>query len=246
MRVNNKQIAEELVNIIESGSYTSMRNGKRIQVKIECTNPAELKTSEDLDKLNFEEKGSCNSIEVTKNSAVDDIFRTSREHPDKVIGVLNFASAYNPGGGFITGAIAQEEGLCHASTLYVQLRDCKELYRLNKQANKDIYTDNMAVSQTEFIKNTHGILVPNPVKTIVVTSAAVNNNKVQDPNSLRIEAAMRTRMHKIIQLFIENNCNILILGAFGCGVFKNDPHIIAEIWKEELSKHGGYFDKVIF
>lgn len=238
--------AQEIIEICNNKQYMSMLNGKPKLVKLSDIEAAEYISSEDLDQIKFDVKGSCGDIRITPNSAVSDLFTIRRTQPDAKIGILNFASSYHPGGGFITGAMAQEEALCHASTLYAQLNSCEKLYNENKKSNSDTYTDNMAVCKTQFIRTDSGVLVPNPAEAIVITSAAVNNNKVRDKNSDRIKLVMKQRMHKIIMLAIREKIKVLILGAFGCGVFRNDPYFIADTWKFELSQYGAYFDCVYF
>ncbi|WP_404656163.1 TIGR02452 family protein [Kitasatospora sp. GAS204A] len=38
----------------------------------------------------------------------------------------------------------------------------------------------------------------------------------------------------------------LVLGAWGCGVFRNDPDVVAEAFEQALSCHGAAFGKVVF
>ncbi len=251
MRVSNKRVAEaqQIIDICHNGTYTAMLNGKLKQVNLDEIKPARFVSSEILDKLKSNISKSSDEkpkIVLTNNSVVDDIIHTCYNSLDSKVGILNFASSYNPGGGFIKGALAQEEALCYASTLYVQLEACHTLYKLNRESDLDTYTDNMGVSETQFIKNGNNMWLPNPYTVKVITSAAVNNRKVKDPNSQRVKSIMKVRMHKIIELAIYENIDILILGAFGCGVFKNDPKFIAETWRDELSLYGGYFKQVIF
>lgn len=243
---NNIREAEKVIEICQSREYDTLYKGKEIKVKLDEIQPARFISSEELDQLKHEPNGKYRFFRLTDNSAVDDIISISRNNPDKKIGVLNFASSYHPGGGFLTGAMAQEEALCHASTLYIQLEACKELYNRNRASRLDTYTSNMAVSETQFFKNSSGILLAKPVTATVITSAAVNNNKVQDRNSDRVKETMKTRMKKIIMLAIEEKIDILVLGAFGCGVFGNDPYFIANTWKVLLDSYGGYFKKVYF
>ncbi|WP_131795476.1 poly(ADP-ribose) glycohydrolase domain-containing protein [Fluoribacter gormanii] len=46
-------------------------------------------------------------------------------------------------------------------------------------------------------------------------------------------------------LIIEGKRNV-ILGAWGCGAFKNDPHRVAEIYCEEIEKRANFFDHIVF
>lgn len=241
----NKCRAAEVLEICKNGRYYCSIGGKAREVKLDDIHAAEFISSEYLSSLDYKEAGNHKIIELTHNSAVDDIFRMHNKYRDKKIGILNFASAYHPGGGFITGALAQEEALCHASTLYIQLFGCHELYDLNKEENNSYYTDNMAISDTQFFMDSSRLKRGAPVHCTVITSAAVNLSK-QGLDINVANAKMQQRMHKIIQLFIDREVRVIILGAFGCGVFKNDPNTIAEIWKDELNKYGEYFDKVIF
>lgn len=244
--INNKVDAEKIIDICNNKQYNTLSAGKPITVKLKDIIPAEFKSSEYLDTLKFEPKVAGVSRIITDHSAVDDIIKVSRDNPDYKVGVLNFASSYHPGGGFITGAMAQEEALCHASTLYLQLNSCNELYNKNRASRLDVYTDNMAVCNTEFFRNSSGIMIPKPVTATVITSAAVNNNKLSDRNSDRVKEIMKIRMKKIIMLAIEEHIDIFILGAFGCGVFGNDPYFIADTWKTLTDSYGGYFKKIYF
>ena len=189
--INNRLDAEKTIEICQNREYITLYKGKEVKVKLDEIQPARFISSEDLDKIRYEPKGGCNLIKLTDNSAVDDIISVNRANPDDKIGILNFASSYHPGGGFLTGAMAQEEALCHASTLYIQLESCKELYDKNRASKLDTYTDNMAVSDTQFFRYSSGLLLANPVTATVITSAAVNNNKVRDKNSDRIKEIMK-------------------------------------------------------
>jgi uncharacterized protein (TIGR02452 family) len=59
--------------------------------------------------------------------------------------VLNFASAKNPGGGFLNGARAQEESLARSSALYPCLRK-SGMYDHHRASGDCLYTDWMIVS----------------------------------------------------------------------------------------------------
>lgn len=247
----NKARAAATLNTIKEGFY---KLGNQ-NIMLPNFKPAEYFSTHKLDNLPKiypkETELSNITLEVRNESTVDTILREYRKLYDQdketeiPIGVLNFASARHPGGGFLNGAMAQEEALCHASTLYPQLKDSKMYEYNNAMCNSGIYNDAMNVSKTIFFKNGNDYFV-RPAEVIVVTSAAVNNRALKPYERSSVEYAMRRRMEKIIQMFIRNKCKVLILGAFGCGVFGNNSEFIAKTWKELLEKYGGYFDKVVF
>ena len=242
----NIKDAEKLLSILENGEYQI--NGNTIQIP-EYTD-AKYYTHKNINELStfVPKQNTSLDIELYSGSTVDSVIKEYKELKTRKLsgklGVLNFASAKHPGGGFMTGAMAQEEALCHASTLYRQLEH-SEMYVDNAINLGELYNDAMNVSETYFIRDGNGNMVK-PIPAIVVTSAAVNVNRVRQSSVLDIRAAMKHRMEYILQMFIGYDCDTIILGAFGCGVFGNDPKFVAETWRELLDKYGGYFDKVVF
>ena len=43
-----------------------------------------------------------------------------------------------------------------------------------------------------------------------------------------------------------NNADVLVLGAFGCGAFANDPWAVARAYKDALEEYGQYFKYIEF
>ena len=164
------------------------------------------------------------------------------------IGVLNFASAKNPGGGFLNGANAQEESLAVSSTLYPTLTAHEEYYRENRAHRSMMYLDYAIYSpDVVFFRDGGFRLTPAPVRADVLTLPAVNMGQVllkgEDPEEAR--RVMRRRMGLALAIFARQGARHLILGAFGCGVFRNDPRDIAAWWRELLEGDmGKSFDSV--
>ena len=169
------------------------------------------------------------------------------------IGVLNFASYKNPGGKYIDGSLAQEESLCHFSNLYEILssdRLKKEFYEYNNaHVNSGKYDSRLIYSPDVVFYDKDRVTTK---KCDVVTCAAPNKNAIQKNTKLEdveIEALMKDRILHILNAFANNKAEILILGAFGCGVFGNDVWSTAEIFKECLTEYHYYknvFKTVIF
>lgn len=164
------------------------------------------------------------------------------------IGVLNFASAKNPGGGFLNGAMAQEESLAVSSTLYPTLTAHEEYYRENRACRSMMYLDYGIYSpEVVFFRDENFRLVKTPVKASVLTLPAVNMGQVllKGENAAKAKAVMRRRMKLALAIFAEQKAKHLVLGAYGCGVFRNDPKDIAAWWKDILKEGmGQHFDSV--
>lgn len=176
------------------------------------------------------------------------------------IGVLNFASATLPGGGFLNGARAQEESIARSSTLYVSLTTsaARPFYAMHAADDRrGYYTHNMIYSpDVHLFRDDDGAWLP-PLAVDVLTSPAVNAGQVRrqgrsTPAKLeeRIQDTMHERMGRILALFERKKVRNLVLGSFGTGVFQNDVRAMAAIWYELLQAPGarfaGSFDRVVF
>lgn len=171
------------------------------------------------------------------------------------IGILNFASAKNPGGGFLNGALAQEESLAMCSNLYLTQVKQPEYYEANRACHTMLYTDYMIYSKdVVFIRENAGTLWKTPLMASVLTAPAVNMGQYLSKelvNKSAVEYAemvMKYRMRKILQVFAEQKNEVLILGAYGCGVFRNDPKRVVSFFIDLLKSEGleKYFKELVF
>jgi uncharacterized protein (TIGR02452 family) len=179
------------------------------------------------------------NIKVTQQTTVDAIIDNS----DKVYGVLNFASARNPGGGVLKGAMAQEEALARVSSLYPVIKQCTEFYG---PVSAPYYTDRIIYSKPIYVfKNDYGIEIE-PIECEVITCAAPNYSFDDNYNLQYHKSLMTTRFTKVLKSAIANNQKNLILGAWGCGVFKNPPDVNAQIFRDVLDSYSSSFNEVIF
>jgi uncharacterized protein (TIGR02452 family) len=169
------------------------------------------------------------------------------------IGCLNFASAKNPGGGFLTGAQAQEEALARASALYPCLQAAPEYYERNRANRSAIYLDLVIFSpMVPFFRNDAGTLLEKPVLASVITAPAPNRGAVvqnERQNLPLVEGALRRRAEMILHIAQAKRVDGLVLGAWGCGVFRNDPAQVVSIFVELIKPPGrfaGVFRDVLF
>ncbi|MBR6570475.1 MAG: TIGR02452 family protein [Clostridia bacterium] len=195
------------------------------------------------------------TIQVTMNRSYQAAGLLRAKYPDERIAVLNFASATNPGGGVVTGARAQEESLCRCSTLYPCLNQPhlhEQYYRFHKQAGSCLYTDAcLYTPDVMVIKKDINIPVRSPeedwFKVDILTCAAPNLR--YNPSLLNADEQYRLhvkRARKILSIAAAKRDTVLVLGAFGCGAFSNDPHAVAKAYSDVLKEYEGYFKCVEF
>lgn len=248
--MDRKAVARETLTILEQGYYQYENKKISIQSDLCASN---LLTPEQgaalLDKYSKTDTVCTPQGHVENISTVDAVRQLAQEGKD-AIGVLNFASAKNPGGGFINGAMAQEESLAASSTLYKTLTAHEEYYRKNRAQSSMMYTDHAIYSpDVIFFRDGRFRLVEYPVKASVLTLPAVNMGQVllKGENKTEAERVMRRRMKLSLAIFAEQGAKNLVLGAYGCGVFCNDPTQIATWWKELLTEGmNQYFDSVFY
>jgi len=159
--------------------------------------------------------------------------------------VLNFASATNPGGGVVWGSTAQEECLCRCSTLYSNLNEkslWRQFYGAHRLQNNPLYNDDCIYSPEVVVFKSDTVaptLLPeeNWWWVDVITCAAPNlRNRHDDCTKVEIADDELKRIHikrmrRILSIAAQKDNEVVILGAYGCGAFKNPPEVVAEAMK---------------
>lgn len=174
------------------------------------------------------------------------IFDVRSEDELSRIAVLNFASYKNPGGMFLKGSIAQEEALCHDSTLYNVLKHFDDTYYAwnRKHLNRAMYEHRALYSEDiVFIKDDKHYLVD------VLTCAAPNYgaaSKYQNVTEEENKKILRERIEFLFQVAMTEGVDILILGAWGAGVFKQSPTLVASEFLRAIQKYQYSFTDIIF
>ena len=199
-------------------------------------------------------------IYVTKNGTM----QAAANYLGKKVAVLNFASATTPGGGVEKGASAQEECLCRVSNLFLCLSDksvWRSFYQVHRNEGDNIHNDDIIYTpDVHVIKNDNyqSYNESDQFNVDVITCAAPNfrenpNNSFNvdavEPVIIRPEELFRVhykRAAKIMQVAASKGVEVLILGAFGCGAFKNDPVVVAKAYKEALKNFRYTFKEVEF
>ena len=191
-------------------------------------------------------------LQVTGEGSLEAARRMCGEREGEVA-VLNFASARNPGGGYLGGAKAQEEDLCRQALLHTCLLRAPEYYAAHRADSDLLYSDRVIWSpRVPVHRRADGELSARPLLVSFLTSPAPNAGEVlrRDPAAgERIRAALRRRAGRVLGVAAQQGVRRLVLGAWGCGVFRNDPREVAEAFHVHLGPGGGYrpaFDEVVF
>ena len=173
--------------------------------------------------------------------------------------VLNFASAVNPGGKCMDGSSAQEESLCRVSTLYNSLNtefNHTMYYNYHRKlgskmyTNKIIYTPDVCVFKKDDVFPKEILPREEWYMVDVITCAAPNlihlGIDTTDEYCWLLDI-LKTRTRHILHIAEYYNVDNIILGAFGCGVFKNPPELVAKAFQWSLADDIKYsFENIVF
>ena len=266
------RLAAETKNIISEGFYfvnRSSRDGARFKwflpsdkeiSQVRVFTPEEFKRKSpqavfDIQNGNgpggWTEEGcrsaSTTRFSVTTESTLEAASRLQHTRPM----ILNFASAKNRGGGWLRGAKAQEESLCRASTLSASLYNpvAAVYYDANRTCGTTLYTDHAIYSPTVcFFRNDAGELLPLPYTAAVLTMPAPNVGAFkQDWEHAALHETLERRVECVLTAAWLTGHENLVLGAWGCGVFKNEPSQVAEVFYKHLTgPYKGAFSDVTF
>lgn len=256
IRSYNVDIFENTMDVIKKDSALVESINKSISNQIFYLNPVDIKSimpKHDTD---------C-PVTVTRERSIECAVKwVKRDGAGSKVAVLNFASATRPGGGVATGSSAQEECICRCTTLYPCLTTKEAEVRFYDPHRKNvgplhnddiIYTPDVAV-----IKNDDYDRLPEPVYIDVITCAAPNlreknvskYNQEREPapdiSPEELKAIHVARARQILNAAVQNFADVVILGAFGCGAFRNDPEVVAAAYKEVLPEYRKYFKAIEF
>lgn len=191
-------------------------------------------------------------------------------YSDKKVCVLNFASATNPGGGVEHGSSAQEESLCRCSTLYFALISDKNnelkqsFYIPHRKANNPLYNDDIIYSPDVYVvksdtSSPERMNESDWYKVNVITCAApnlrskpsneINSNAGDQPANIsddELEKLLEKRIRRIVSVAAAEGNEVLILGAFGCGAFRNPPQIVAKAFHKVVAEFQKHFEVIEF
>ena len=174
--------------------------------------------------------------------------------------VLNFASATNPGGGVVWGSTAQEECLCRCSTLYANLtarKLWKPFYEEHREQNNPLYNDDCIYTPdvVVFKSDTREpeLLPQKDWWNVNVITCAAPNLRTDRNGIVRVRISNDElyklhikRMRRILDIAAQKGNEVMILGAYGCGAFKNPPAVVASAMRTVVEAYRNHFRVIEF
>lgn len=256
---------EKLIEIFDDTEQFYAENARLADAVQEAKAATKLYEADDYSG-ELKEKGPECRTTVTRHKSFEAAMQIYAEHPEWKIAVLNFASSTTPGGGVTGGSGAQEESLCRCSTLYPTLTQdwlWQKYYQKNRDDYNNLNTDACIYSPGIIICKTDDdyperMEEKDWVTVDVITCAAPNlrrrsgnmiNPGHREPSIISPEEQYRLHLQRakhILHVAAVNGADALVLGAFGCGAFMNDPQTVAKAYADVLRAYKGYFRYVEF
>ena len=157
--------------------------------------------------------------------------------------VLNMASDFQPGGGVVKGSSAQEEDLFRCSNY--ALCTNKSLYPIKD--DEVIVTDGVTI-----IKDEDYNILPEYIELDFIAVAAVRRPPLEyedgEPSYMNIEdqQIMQDKIDAIFRYGIYQEKDSLLLGALGCGAFRNPPKVVRDMFQDAIDRYRNYFKQITF
>lgn len=244
-----KQTAQDVLDLMDRGTYTV--DDKEVSIEAshaKSVRESRLYTPDQLDELRARlPTGERPLVDVVEGTTQQVAETLSADGP---VVLLNFASARNPGGGFLNGSKAQEEDLCRCSTLYGTLIRHETYYQANRQQASLLYTDHAIYSpEVPFFKvSGTGEFLSVPFLASVITMPAPNTGpyKKGGGSHAKLVECFERRWRNVLAIGKAENCSTILLGAWGCGAFGGDPEVAAQTAQAALDDVGPAFQRVVF
>ncbi len=256
----NLQILNETLKIFQQGYY--LKDDKRIPLLLA---PSERETihvylPEDVmivgRRLNQTAQktrnGKCrfSCVNMDSITAARNLVKETSDNDRRVL-VMNFANAFHAGGGVRIGANAQEEDLCRKSSLLLSLESvtAKKYYLYNNSIYTPMGTDALMITpQVEVIRDENNDLLDEPFIVSVLTCAAPDLRRgMNGMTQSGYQQMFYQRIKGMLQCAASLGYRELILGAWGCGAFRNESRLVSGLFARAFRELGEtVFDKVVF
>lgn len=248
-RQNLIQTAAQTIAICQAGTYTTP-SGTAVNIASsidEALASAQIVALDDVTNLP-RQADTKPEITVTAMTTLDAAEKLARQ-PGHRPTVLVFASARHPGGGFQNGAMAQEEDIAYRSTLFTALAAQTSYYADSiNNLNGTLYFDKaLHIKSLCTIRDgEYELCLPWKYDAVIAPAPNRGSAITKGISEGAISAAMKRRIDLVLRTMAINGDKDIVLGAFGCGVFKNRPDKVAALFKAALHELGPHFNHVLF
>jgi uncharacterized protein (TIGR02452 family) len=234
-RTHNVSLAKETIQVLKDKKYVAL-NGNIVDISFaldEAVNNTKLFQNVITD--NYQPSNvKLPIVEIVNETTTQAAVRLLADNKKDIV-ALNFASARNVGGGFLSGAVAQEEDLCRRSGLYACTKRKPVFYNENILCDNSLYTDNIIYSpNVPFFRDENNLFLDNPYYLSIISAPAPNVRSMEDIDDKVLFLILYKRILKILQVARLCSHENIILGAWGCGAFGNDPTMVANAFKQAL------------
>lgn len=187
-------------------------------------------------------------------------FEAARDYSIYPTCVLNFASATNPGGGVAWGSTAQEECLCRCSTLYANLtvREVwQSFYEAHREQHNQLYNDDCSYTPDVVVFKTDvrepELIHPDDWRRVNIITCAAPNLRLDRNGNMQVHINNKElfdlhvkRMRRILTITAMKENAVVILGAYGCGAFRNPPGVVASAMRQVIEEFRYHFRVIEF
>jgi uncharacterized protein (TIGR02452 family) len=243
------RLGQQVLRILGTGRYTTPA-GREVDVTgaVEACRAATVEYPPDAE-VPPPVPGPAHTRITVENRSVLEVGR--RMAADGPVAALNFASATHPGGGFLLGAVAQEEAIARSSALYAALEG-RRMYAWHREHGDAMHSDWVIFSPgVPVFRTDDGELLEAPWTMAIVTCPAVNGAALERyapaERLAEVPAVMTRRTARMLSVAAHHGVRRFILGAWGCGAFGLDTPMMAGIFRDALEgPFRGVFDEIVF
>lgn len=271
MYLDNLEMLQDTLRILKQGYYTA--DDKRVNLKLSPKQMEEIQVflPADIERICADKAykhvyvaegriefgcENADSFELARQIQKEMAYLSDRDKKQTVL-VLNLANPVHPGGGVRRGARAQEEDLCRKSSLLLSLESsaARKYYDYNSSLHTYFGSDALMITpQVEIIRDEKGNLLQDSIIVSIMSCAApMLCNGLEGITDAQYRAMMFGRITGMLKTAAYLGYQVLVLGAFGCGAFRNDAHIVSDIFYRALRefdyngmKAGNFFRRIDF
>lgn len=249
VKAKNRKVIEETLKICEQGYYKA--GSKRVNLKLsesqmkycKVYRPEEVEyvsKSKDFKHVRVLGRVGVGCENIDSFSMAIKSNRNRMSDNEKPVLVLNLANAVHPGGGVRNGSVAQEEDLCRKSTLLKSLESsfASNYYGCNMRLNTYMGSDAIIITpEVEIFRDSDGKLMDETEIVAVMSCAAPNLiYGLEGMSDKQYEEMMYKRISGMLHMAAYLGYKRLVLGAFGCGAFRNDAKVVSDIFYKVMKE----------